>query len=152
MLCSAVVVSQCSAAYLACYSALVFLSALVLSQCSRLCSCVPVGHYKWFLVQCNELALHILPCLFVFLLLCFALANCAPSACWCSIVISSGLACSICAPPCYTAAFNLCSSVSLLHASSVLLELPVTVLKCTFGFAFCPVAVYTMILCSCRTL
>jgi hypothetical protein len=51
------VVSQCSAAYLACYSALVFLSALVLSQCSRLCCCVPVGHYKWFLVQCNELSL-----------------------------------------------------------------------------------------------
>jgi hypothetical protein len=35
------------------------------------------------------------------------------------------------------------------------LEFPVTVLsvlKCTFGFAFCPVAVYTMILCSCRPL
>jgi hypothetical protein len=45
------------AAYLACYSALVLLSALVLSQCSSLCSCVPVGHYKWFLVQCNELSL-----------------------------------------------------------------------------------------------
>jgi hypothetical protein len=53
----ALVVSQCSAAYLACYSTLVFLSALVLSQCSRLCSCVPVGHYKWFLVQRNELSL-----------------------------------------------------------------------------------------------
>jgi hypothetical protein len=57
VLCSALVVSQCSAAYLACYSALVLLSALVLSQCSRLCSCVPVGHYKWFLVQCYELSL-----------------------------------------------------------------------------------------------
>jgi hypothetical protein len=55
----------------------------------------------------------------------------------------------------YTAVFNLCSSVSLLHASGVLLEFPVTVLsvlKCTFGFAFCRVAVYTMILCSCRPL
>jgi hypothetical protein len=97
----------------------------------------------------------ILPCVFVFFLLCFALANCAPSACWCSTVVSSGLACSICAPPCYTAVFNLCSFVSLLHASGVLLEFPVTVLsvlKCTFGFGFCPVAVYTMILCSCRPL
>jgi hypothetical protein len=27
-----------------------------------------------------------------------------------------------------------------------------SMLKCTFGFAFCPVAVYTMILCSCRPL
>jgi hypothetical protein len=35
----------------------VFLSALMLFQCSRLCFCVPVGHYKWFLVQCNELSL-----------------------------------------------------------------------------------------------
>jgi hypothetical protein len=70
-------------------------------------------------------------------------------------VVSSGLACSICAPPCYTTVFNLCSSVSLLHASGVLLEFFVTVvsvLKCTFGFAFCPVAVYTMILCSCMPL
>jgi hypothetical protein len=94
-------------------------------------------------------------CVFVFLLLCFALANCAPSACWCLTVISCGLACSICAPPCYTAVSNLWSSVSLLHASGVLLEFLVTVLsvlKCTFGFAFCPVAVYTMILCSCRPL
>jgi hypothetical protein len=107
---------------------------------------------------------------FVFLLLCFALAKCAPSAFWCSTVVSSGLACYICAPPCYTAVFNLCSSVSLLHSSSsrkvsgltptahasgVLLNFPVSVvsvLKCTFGFAFCPVAVYTMILCSCRPL
>jgi hypothetical protein len=71
----------------------------------------------------------ILPCVFVFLLLCFALANCAPSACWCSTVVSSGLACSICAPPCYIAVFNLCSSVSLLHASSVLLEFPVSVVS-----------------------
>jgi hypothetical protein len=50
----AFVVYQCFPAYLACYSALVFHSALVLSQCSFWCSCVPVGHYKWFLVQCNE--------------------------------------------------------------------------------------------------
>jgi hypothetical protein len=68
------------------------------------------------------------------------------------ICVPSGLACSICAPPCYTAVSNLCSSVSLLHASGVLLQFPVTVLKCTFGFAFRPVAVYTMILCSCRPL
>jgi hypothetical protein len=36
-----------------------------------------------------------------------------------------------------------------------LLEFPVSVVSvliCTFGFAFCPVAVYTMILCSCRPL
>jgi hypothetical protein len=44
---------------------------------------------------------------------CFALANCAPSACWCLTVNSSGLACSICAPPCYTAVSDLCSSVSV---------------------------------------
>jgi hypothetical protein len=50
--------------------------------------------------------------------------------------------------PRYTAVFNLCSSVSLLHASGVLLEFPVSVvslLKYTFGFAFCPVAVFTII-------
>jgi hypothetical protein len=37
----------------------------------------------------------------------------------------------------------------------VLLEFPVSVvsvLKCTLGSAFCPVAVHTMILCSCRPL
>jgi hypothetical protein len=45
--------------------------------------------------------------------------NCAPSACWCSPVVSSGPACSFCAPPCSTADFNLCSSVSLLHAAGV---------------------------------
>jgi hypothetical protein len=28
----------------------------VLSQCSLPCSCFPVGHYKWFLVQFNELS------------------------------------------------------------------------------------------------
>jgi hypothetical protein len=92
---------------------------------------------------------------FVFLLLCFALASFAPSARWCSTVVSSGLACSICAPPCSTTVFNLCSSVSLLHASGVLLKFPVSVVSVlirTFGFAFCPVVVYIMILCSCRPL
>jgi hypothetical protein len=56
VLCRALVPSQCSAAQLACYNVLVFLSALVLSQCSRLCSCVSVGHCTWFPVQCNELS------------------------------------------------------------------------------------------------
>jgi hypothetical protein len=37
---------------LAFLSILVFLSALVRSQCSRLCSCVSAGHHKWF--SCNE--------------------------------------------------------------------------------------------------
>jgi hypothetical protein len=49
----ALVLSQCSAAQLAWSSGLVRLSALVLSQCSVSCSCCPVDHYKWFLVQCN---------------------------------------------------------------------------------------------------
>jgi hypothetical protein len=92
---------------------------------------------------------------FVFLLLASLWLTVLPLLVGAQTVVSSGLACSICAPPCYTAVFNLCSSVSLLHASGVLLEFPVTVLsvlKCTFGFAFCPVAVYTMILCSCRPL
>jgi hypothetical protein len=62
VLCSALVVYQCFPAYLACYSALVFHSALVLSQFSLLCSCVLVGHYKWFLVQCNELSHIMLYC------------------------------------------------------------------------------------------
>jgi hypothetical protein len=50
---------------------------------------------------------------------------------------------------------NLCSSASLLHASGVLLIFPVSVVSVlilSFGFAFCPVAVYLMILCSCRPL
>jgi hypothetical protein len=54
---SALVLSQCSAAYLACYIVLMFLSALVLFKCSLPCSCVPVGHNKCFFVQCNELSL-----------------------------------------------------------------------------------------------
>jgi hypothetical protein len=86
----------------------------------------------------------ILPSVFVFLLLCFAPVNCAPSACWCSTAVSRGLACSICAPPCSTAVYNLCSSASLLHAYGVLLEFPVSVVSVlirSFGFAFCPVAV-----------
>jgi hypothetical protein len=57
-LCSAVLLCSPSAAYLACYSALVFLSAHELSQCSLSSSCVPVGHYDWVLVQCNQLSLH----------------------------------------------------------------------------------------------
>jgi hypothetical protein len=39
------------------HSVPVFQSAQVLSKCSLPCSCVLVGHYMWFLVQCNELSL-----------------------------------------------------------------------------------------------
>jgi hypothetical protein len=81
--------------------------------------------------------------------------NCAPSTCWFSTVVSCGLACSICAPPCSTAVFTFCSSASLLHAFGVLLEFPVSVVSVlirSFGFAFCPVAVFLMILCSSRPL
>jgi hypothetical protein len=94
---------------------------------------------------------------FVFPLLCFALANCAPSACWCSTVVSSGLACSICTM-CSSMLYCYFQLVSLCFPSACfwcLLEFPVSVVSvliCAFCFAFCPVAVYTMILCSCRAL
>jgi hypothetical protein len=59
--------------------------------------------------------------------------------------------------PIWERSYQYNKSVVLLCFSSArfwcLFEFPVTVLsvlKCTFGFAFCPVAVYTMILCSCR--
>jgi hypothetical protein len=88
---------------------------------------------------------------------CFAPVRCAPPALWNHLVFSGDLACSIRAHACSSAVFTLCSSASLLHVALLVFTMNVmylwfSVLIRSCGFAFCPVAVYSMILCSCRPL
>jgi hypothetical protein len=60
----------------------------------------------------------------------FAPVHCAPSARWCSLVLSSGIACSICAHACSTAVFTLCSCDSFLHFALLVFYLN----SCICGF------------------
>jgi hypothetical protein len=71
------------------------------------------------------------------------------------LVYSSVLDCCVRAHACSFAASTLCPPAPHLHVALQVLCLLVYVVSeliRSFGFAFCPVAVYSMILCSCRPL